>query len=660
VEDLDQRILTLLAADGRMSFTDLGKATGLSTSAVHQRVKRLEQRGLITGLRRLDRLRPARSPPDRVHLDPADRPVAARRLPRAAAGDQRDRELLVGGRRRVLHPQGAGRRAHRPRGPARPRPLRGKRVHPYDDRALDALREQAGELSEVAGEPSPAGRVTQETRTWFDVANAVGDRLVPSPCDWVLLHVRTAVLEVAAAGASRPIREAGLGVPRAGEPLSIVTLRHRDPDLEVALRGLVQALRPRVGDPYGSGRVTLTGRSRLASQIDPAHLRAIATDEDNLALLERLYLGSAVITPVVADGLVLGALNLVRAAEDAAAPDVLGSDALSVAEDIGRRIGRALDASGPAVARQPLPRDVASARWEPSAEAPNPVAEARRWVRRTLPELVRRTVREDLPADLDLVVSELCGNALRHTGTIGEVALEARPDAVRVVVADPDDRDPHVRHPDRTVESGRGLMIVEALSSAWATEHDRPGTGKRVWADLRLSVRHRGVGDHPAAERLGGGRAVLRSAPSPDASATWSVRSSSCFIQRTKSPAARSVSVSTSSSGAPSAQRYAAHAKPRSGSRRKSRWCSRSRRRGRPTATPCPRAPPDAATRAAGERPRRRVAGSRTPAPTGQPPARRPTAVPQARAQRLGGDQVHVGVDPHQPGAVSVTSSFSR
>jgi Lrp/AsnC family leucine-responsive transcriptional regulator len=49
VEDLDRSILTLLAADGRMSFTDLGKATGLSTSAVHQRVKRLEQRGLILG-----------------------------------------------------------------------------------------------------------------------------------------------------------------------------------------------------------------------------------------------------------------------------------------------------------------------------------------------------------------------------------------------------------------------------------------------------------------------------------------------------------------------------------------------------------------------------------------------------------------------------------
>ena len=41
----------LLADDGRMSFTDLGRATGLSTSAVHQRVRRLEERGVIKGYR---------------------------------------------------------------------------------------------------------------------------------------------------------------------------------------------------------------------------------------------------------------------------------------------------------------------------------------------------------------------------------------------------------------------------------------------------------------------------------------------------------------------------------------------------------------------------------------------------------------------------------
>ncbi len=49
MEDLDRQIVRLLCEDGRMSYTDLGKSTGLSTSAVHQRVRRLEERGVIVG-----------------------------------------------------------------------------------------------------------------------------------------------------------------------------------------------------------------------------------------------------------------------------------------------------------------------------------------------------------------------------------------------------------------------------------------------------------------------------------------------------------------------------------------------------------------------------------------------------------------------------------
>ena len=49
MEEIDRRIVNLLSRDGRMSYTDLGKATGLSTSAVHQRVRRLEERGVIRG-----------------------------------------------------------------------------------------------------------------------------------------------------------------------------------------------------------------------------------------------------------------------------------------------------------------------------------------------------------------------------------------------------------------------------------------------------------------------------------------------------------------------------------------------------------------------------------------------------------------------------------
>ena len=49
MEEIDRKILSLLTGDGRMSFTDLARQTGLSVSATHQRVRRLERRGLIRG-----------------------------------------------------------------------------------------------------------------------------------------------------------------------------------------------------------------------------------------------------------------------------------------------------------------------------------------------------------------------------------------------------------------------------------------------------------------------------------------------------------------------------------------------------------------------------------------------------------------------------------
>jgi Lrp/AsnC family transcriptional regulator, leucine-responsive regulatory protein len=49
LEQIDQAITRELSADGRCSFTDLAERVGLSVSAVHQRVRRLEQRGVIRG-----------------------------------------------------------------------------------------------------------------------------------------------------------------------------------------------------------------------------------------------------------------------------------------------------------------------------------------------------------------------------------------------------------------------------------------------------------------------------------------------------------------------------------------------------------------------------------------------------------------------------------
>ena len=49
VDDTDWRLLEALQRDGRASYADLGRLVGLSPSAVTERVRRLEDGGVITG-----------------------------------------------------------------------------------------------------------------------------------------------------------------------------------------------------------------------------------------------------------------------------------------------------------------------------------------------------------------------------------------------------------------------------------------------------------------------------------------------------------------------------------------------------------------------------------------------------------------------------------
>jgi Lrp/AsnC family transcriptional regulator, leucine-responsive regulatory protein len=49
LEAIDRAILRELVGDGRCTLTDLAERVGLSVSAVHQRVRRLEQRGAVRG-----------------------------------------------------------------------------------------------------------------------------------------------------------------------------------------------------------------------------------------------------------------------------------------------------------------------------------------------------------------------------------------------------------------------------------------------------------------------------------------------------------------------------------------------------------------------------------------------------------------------------------
>ena len=49
LDDLDLRLLELLRREGRASMADLGRAVGLSRTAVLARVQRLERGGVIRG-----------------------------------------------------------------------------------------------------------------------------------------------------------------------------------------------------------------------------------------------------------------------------------------------------------------------------------------------------------------------------------------------------------------------------------------------------------------------------------------------------------------------------------------------------------------------------------------------------------------------------------
>jgi anti-sigma regulatory factor (Ser/Thr protein kinase) len=85
-----------------------------------------------------------------------------------------------------------------------------------------------------------------------------------------------------------------------------------------------------------------------------------------------------------------------------------------------------------------------------------------------------------------VVVSELATNAVRHAQTSFALSCTLRPPCVVVAVTDDSDSLPEMRHPGPDDIGGRGLLLVDHLSSGWRVD-PFPG-GKTVSADLPLAV----------------------------------------------------------------------------------------------------------------------------------------------------------------------------
>jgi anti-sigma regulatory factor (Ser/Thr protein kinase) len=100
-------------------------------------------------------------------------------------------------------------------------------------------------------------------------------------------------------------------------------------------------------------------------------------------------------------------------------------------------------------------------------------------------------------ADAVIVVGELVTNAIRHARTECTLALDTTAERVRIEVRDRDTRPPVLVLADLDATSGRGLVLVAAVASAWGFETaDHAGiAGKTVWAEV-VREDADGPGDH--------------------------------------------------------------------------------------------------------------------------------------------------------------------
>jgi anti-sigma regulatory factor (Ser/Thr protein kinase) len=113
---------------------------------------------------------------------------------------------------------------------------------------------------------------------------------------------------------------------------------------------------------------------------------------------------------------------------------------------------------------------------------PDSVAAARRFT----VSLVR-----DLPSDVvesvELMVSELATNCIRHTDSGFSLSVARCEAEIRVAVRDEGDGTPLMGTPGPMDISGRGLRIVDLLSGEWGIEPSRD-RGKTVWFVLAIPV----------------------------------------------------------------------------------------------------------------------------------------------------------------------------
>ena len=111
---------------------------------------------------------------------------------------------------------------------------------------------------------------------------------------------------------------------------------------------------------------------------------------------------------------------------------------------------------------------------------PTSVGAARRFVRDVLKT---RQVDDSVVTVVELLTSEVVTNAIIHARSGPQLAVELHENRVRVAVRDLSPEIPVRRRGHVEDTTGRGVIIVEELATAWGVDRERNGT-KRVWFEV--------------------------------------------------------------------------------------------------------------------------------------------------------------------------------
>jgi anti-sigma regulatory factor (Ser/Thr protein kinase) len=89
---------------------------------------------------------------------------------------------------------------------------------------------------------------------------------------------------------------------------------------------------------------------------------------------------------------------------------------------------------------------------------------------------------EDLCENAALIITELVANAIRYARTDVKVRVQHLENGIRLEVSDGSTLTLRPRQAGAHEETGRGLLLVEALSSRYGVDADE--RGKCVWAEV--------------------------------------------------------------------------------------------------------------------------------------------------------------------------------